>query len=531
METINLIFFDEQVTIDTPKDLDSLRTKISEKYSLSSSDSAEIILFYTKDSKKIYIENGNDFDKFKESKISTIFLDVNKNSKLYLDNIAKIKEESKEKEKENQEVIDIEKEKKEIERLKLEMEEIFKKEREKKKLYDDKLSEIIKQRVELEKIESELSLERDLDMCEFRDQRHEIDKKIEEIKKKIEPKKEEEVILKSAPKQEKKGGYMIRAGQNNFPYSKEALNRNYEKQRKYFERLKAGKEKRMKERKALEEKKLLESNNDEILKNMKMEIPGTIPIIAKVNDVLNKTVQKVKIFAKEKVMTNEEKEIAKNEEDKKKEKEKRKKEQIQKIQKIAKDAVNEINNLTKLVIEQSNSLIEKISNPQLYKSESSDDILLRSEPKVEKKEKPEVHYRVICDGCKVTPLRGNRYKCKVCKDFDFCENCYKKDKESHGHAFKVIAHPSCRNRIGHPNKQYLQRGNIHSKVMCDGCGMLPITGWRYKCSICDNYDLCENCEERIGRKHDHPFIKLTYSIMLKEFNDNYLKLNTYQSNK
>ena len=99
METINLIFFDEQVTIDTPKDLDSLRTKISEKYSLSSSDSAEIILFYTKDSKKIYIENGNDFDKFKESKISTIFLDVNKNSKLYLDNIAKIKEESKEKEK------------------------------------------------------------------------------------------------------------------------------------------------------------------------------------------------------------------------------------------------------------------------------------------------------------------------------------------------------------------------------------------------------------------------------------------------
>lgn len=205
METINLNFFGEQVTIDTPKDLNTLRTKISEKYSLSSSDSAEIILFYTKDSKKVYIINGNDFDKFKESKISTIFLDVNQNSKLFLDNASQIKEETKEKK--TQEVVDIEKEKKEIEKLKLEKEEIFKKEREKKKLYDDKLSEIIKQRVELEKIESELSLERDLDMCEFRDQRHEIDIKIEEIQKKIEPKKEEkeEVNLKAAPKPEKKG--------------------------------------------------------------------------------------------------------------------------------------------------------------------------------------------------------------------------------------------------------------------------------------------------------------------------------------
>ena len=114
METIDLNFFGEKVTIDTPKDLTSLRTKISEKYSLSNSDSAEIILFYTKDSKKIYIINGNDFEKFKESKISTIFLDVNQNSKLYLDNVSQIKEENKEKEKEKQEIIDIEKEKKEI---------------------------------------------------------------------------------------------------------------------------------------------------------------------------------------------------------------------------------------------------------------------------------------------------------------------------------------------------------------------------------------------------------------------------------
>ena len=51
MEKICLNFFGEEVIIDTPKDLSSLREQISEKYSLSKSDVAEIILYYVKDSK------------------------------------------------------------------------------------------------------------------------------------------------------------------------------------------------------------------------------------------------------------------------------------------------------------------------------------------------------------------------------------------------------------------------------------------------------------------------------------------------
>ena len=520
MEKINLNFFGEQVTIVTPKDLASLRTKISEAYSLSSSDAAEIILFYTKDSKKSYIINGNDFEKYKESKIDTIFLDVNQNSKLYLDNVSQIKneikkeEESKEKKEEKKELD--EKDKKEIEKLKAEKEAILKRQKEKYDLCEDKLAEIKRQKVELEKVESEVALECTLDMLELKEECDEIDKKIEEIQNKGEPKKE--VVLKSTAKIK-------------YPYSQEDFKLNFKNPKSLFKALNALKEKRMKERKALEEKKLLESKNEEMLKNLKTNMPDAVPIFKKVNYVLNKTVQKVKLLAKEKAMTQEEKEIAKKEEEMNKEKEKRKKEQIEKIQKITRDAVNEINDLTKLVIQQSNSLIERINNPQLYKSQSSDDILLRAVPKVEKKEKPEIHYHVMCDGCKVTPLRGNRYKCKQCKDFDFCEDCYKKNKESHGHDFRVIAHPACRNRLGHPNKKYCQRGTVHSKIMCDGCGMLPIAGWRYKCSICDDYNLCENCEERIGGKHNHPFIKLTYSLMLNKFNENYLKLNTYEPNK
>ncbi|KAK4050145.1 hypothetical protein OIV83_003716 [Microbotryomycetes sp. JL201] len=34
-----------------------------------------------------------------------------------------------------------------------------------------------------------------------------------------------------------------------------------------------------------------------------------------------------------------------------------------------------------------------------------------------------VHRDVICDGCQVSPIKGPRYKCLVCADFDLCGNC------------------------------------------------------------------------------------------------------------
>jgi len=47
---------------------------------------------------------------------------------------------------------------------------------------------------------------------------------------------------------------------------------------------------------------------------------------------------------------------------------------------------------------------------------------------------------------------------------------------------------------------------IHDKVECDGCGVAPIQGVRYKCSVCKNFDYCATCEERRG--HDHAFLKI-----------------------
>jgi len=53
-----------------------------------------------------------------------------------------------------------------------------------------------------------------------------------------------------------------------------------------------------------------------------------------------------------------------------------------------------------------------------------------------------VHERVICDGCKVAPIVGVRYKCSVCEDFDYCEKC--EHSIDHPHPFLKIKDPKHR---------------------------------------------------------------------------------------
>ena len=50
-----------------------------------------------------------------------------------------------------------------------------------------------------------------------------------------------------------------------------------------------------------------------------------------------------------------------------------------------------------------------------------------------------VHQKVTCDGCKVFPIRGIRYKCTVCPDFDYCEKC--EETVEHNHVFMKIKKP------------------------------------------------------------------------------------------
>ncbi len=63
------------------------------------------------------------------------------------------------------------------------------------------------------------------------------------------------------------------------------------------------------------------------------------------------------------------------------------------------------------------------------------------------------------------------------------------------------------------------KDNIHLNIKCDGCGICPIIGIRYKCNICPDFNFCEKCEYEKGEEHNHPFIKLNHSNSIKMLNN------------
>ncbi|XP_056020573.1 E3 ubiquitin-protein ligase MIB2-like [Ostrea edulis] len=49
-----------------------------------------------------------------------------------------------------------------------------------------------------------------------------------------------------------------------------------------------------------------------------------------------------------------------------------------------------------------------------------------------------VHDHIVCDVCNDTPVKGIRWKCTDCEDFDLCNLCYMNDKHDTGHGFVRI---------------------------------------------------------------------------------------------
>jgi hypothetical protein len=53
---------------------------------------------------------------------------------------------------------------------------------------------------------------------------------------------------------------------------------------------------------------------------------------------------------------------------------------------------------------------------------------------------PCCHQGISCDGCLMYPITGQRFKCKACDDFNYCENCFY-TKKIHRHNFNRIVEP------------------------------------------------------------------------------------------
>ena len=133
MKRIILDFFGDEISIPFSKDLSSIRLEISNNFFFTNSDAQEILLYYKKENKNIYIEKEEDYENFIKEKNNKIYLDISQNSHLYLKNLEELK----------------------INKMKEQLEELYK---ERNKLNDIKNNKFVKELKEIENIKKEIKI-------------------------------------------------------------------------------------------------------------------------------------------------------------------------------------------------------------------------------------------------------------------------------------------------------------------------------------------------------------------------------------
>ncbi|KAF7995498.1 hypothetical protein HCN44_006605 [Aphidius gifuensis] len=69
---------------------------------------------------------------------------------------------------------------------------------------------------------------------------------------------------------------------------------------------------------------------------------------------------------------------------------------------------------------------------------------------------PSCHHAVSCNFCNLSPISGSRFKCKICDNYNLCENCFY-TKRGHRHGFNRIAEPgSAAVYAGKPGRYHRQ---------------------------------------------------------------------------
>ncbi|GES87809.1 carbohydrate-binding module family 13 protein [Rhizophagus clarus] len=115
-----------------------------------------------------------------------------------------------------------------------------------------------------------------------------------------------------------------------------------------------------------------------------------------------------------------------------------------------------------------------------------------------------LHCGIYCDCCYYT-IRGERWKCTSCANYDLCQVCKPKSHiHNHpaNHKFQLIPH----SESSHYAPQFFEH-----YVRCDSCNK-TIRGMRWKCTFCEKYNLCQDCKFKSSNIHDnnHAFLPIAY---------------------
>lgn len=97
-----------------------------------------------------------------------------------------------------------------------------------------------------------------------------------------------------------------------------------------------------------------------------------------------------------------------------------------------------------------------------------------------------VHRNIRCSSCLQCPIIGYRFSCTCCENLSLCQKCFFQQKCPKGHNADhdiVIIVDS--------------EAALNALVRCDGCGIRPILGTRYRCNTCYAFDLCETCYKKV----------------------------------
>ena len=381
MKNISLNFFGEEVSINMPTDLASLRQQISDKFMFSPSDAAEIVVSYVKDLGKKIIQTEQDFVNFISDKINKIDLDISQDSQLFKKNFNNLQKESEDNKKQLEEAL------KKRDEIKKRRETALKNRTDEIKKLEEQIQKMKEEKKKLQHLSKK-------EEKEFGKQENNLNKKIDKLQEKL--------GLKDNKLKSKK--------QNQIPNMIDECLHSKNEEYKKLDKIPLGiVENINKIVKAVIDHKLKKMREiEKHIKHKKIELkPEEKQFLMNFPCFCNDIYKKVDSFS-----------------------------QYFNCQtkKLVDDIQKAIENQKELICPPRKKI--NIETKHYYQTCSE------KCKKIENAEGKAIHRGYICDGCHMEPIIGNRYKCSICKDFDFCEACEEKFKNKHKHPFLKIYKPT-----------------------------------------------------------------------------------------